>query len=109
MRRVVGLRLSNTVRRGVNKGKAFISQKIIQFYSKHKGPGSSVGIATGYELDGPVIESRCGAKFSATVQTGPGAHPASCTMGTGSFSGVKSGRGVELTTHSHLAPRLRKE
>ena len=26
-----------------------------------------------------------GAKFSATVQTGPGAHPASCTMGTGSF------------------------
>jgi hypothetical protein len=23
--------------------------------------------------------------FSAPVQTGPGAHPASCTMGTGSF------------------------
>jgi len=28
-----------------------------------------------------------GARFSATVQTGPGAHPASCTMGTGSFLG----------------------
>jgi hypothetical protein len=26
-----------------------------------------------------------GARFSAPVQTGPGAHPASCTMGTGSF------------------------
>jgi hypothetical protein len=25
----------------------------------------------------------------AHVQTGPGAHPASCTMGTGSFPGVK--------------------
>jgi len=24
----------------------------------NSGPGSSVGIATGYELDGPVIESR---------------------------------------------------
>jgi len=28
-----------------------------------------------------------GARFSAPVQTGPGAHPASCTMGTGSFPG----------------------
>ena len=35
----------------------------------------------------------------ASVQTGPGAHPASCTMGTGFFSGVKSGRGVTLTPH----------
>jgi len=26
-----------------------------------------------------------GARFSAPVQTGPGAHPASCTMSTGSF------------------------
>ena len=44
------------------------------------------------------------ARFSATVQTGPGAHPASYTMGTGSLS-----RGVALTTHSHLAPTLKKE
>jgi hypothetical protein len=35
-------------------------------------------------------------RFSAPVQTGPGAHPASCTMGTWSFSGVKrSGRGAD--------------
>ena len=39
------------------------------------------------------------------VQTGPGAHPASCTMGTGSFPGVKYGRGVMLTTHTLLVPR----
>ena len=39
------------------------------------------------------------------VQTGPGAHPASCTMGTGSFPGVKYGRGVLLTTHPLLVPR----
>ena len=29
------------------------------------------------------------ARFSEPVQTGPGAHPASCTMGTGSFPGGK--------------------
>ena len=63
------------------------------------GAGSSVGIATGYRLDGPGIESRWGARFSVPVQNGPGANPASCTMGTGSFSVVKSGRGVRLTPH----------
>ena len=30
-----------------------------------------------------------GARFSASVQTGPGALPASYRMGTGSFPGVK--------------------
>ena len=35
-------------------------------------------------------------RFSTPVQTGPGAHPASCTMGTGSFLGVKRpGRGAD--------------
>ena len=61
------------------------------------GPGSSVGIATGYGLHGPGIESRWGSRFFAPVQTGPGAHPASCTIGTRSFPGVKRGRGVTLT------------
>ena len=65
---------------------------------------SSVGIATGYGLDGPGIESRWGARFSAPVQTGPGDRPASCTMGTGSFPGVKYGRGVTLTSHPLLVP-----
>ena len=37
------------------------------------GPDSVVGIATGYRLDGPGIETRWGARFSAPVQTGPGA------------------------------------
>jgi hypothetical protein len=35
-----------------------------------------------------------GAKFFATVQTGPGAHQASCTVGTGSSPGVNYGWGV---------------
>jgi hypothetical protein len=57
---------------------------------------SPVGIATRYGLDGPGIESQLGARFSAPVQTGPGAHPASCTVGTGSFPALKRpGRGVD--------------
>jgi len=68
------------------------------------GPGSIVSTATGYWLDGSGIESRLGARFSAPVQTGPGAHPSFCTMGTGSFPEVKSGRGVTLTPHPLLVP-----
>jgi len=49
------------------------------------------------------------ARFSAPVQTGPRAHPASCAMGTGSFPGVKSGRDVTLTSHPLLVPLVMKE
>ena len=49
------------------------------------------------------------ARFSAPVQTGPGAHPASYTMGTGSFPGVKSGRGVTLTPHPLLVSLVMKK
>ena len=57
---------------------------------------SIIGIATRYGLDGPGIESRWGARFSAPVHTGRGTHPASCTTGTGSFPGIKRpGRGVD--------------
>ena len=66
-------------------------------------------IATGYGLDGPGFESQWGARFSVPVQTSPGAHPASCTMGTGSFPAVKIGRGVTLTPHPHLVPLVMKE
>jgi len=75
-------------------------------YMSH-GPGSSVGIATDYGLDGPGIKSWLGRDFPP-VQTGPGAHPASCTMGTGSLPRVKCGRGVLLTTHPLLALRSQK-
>jgi hypothetical protein len=69
------------------------------------GPGGSVGIATGYGLDGPVIESWWGARFFAHFRTNPGAHPASCTIGTGSFPRVKRRR--RGADHPPLlAPRL---
>jgi len=71
---------------------------------KYRGTDSSVGIATDYGLDGPGIESQWGRDFPP-VQTGLGAQPASCRMGTGSFLGVKCGRSVLLTTHPLLVPQ----
>jgi len=60
------------------------------------GRESSVCTATAYGLDGPGIESRLGARFSVTLQTGLEAHPASNTMGTVSFPGVnRPKRGVD--------------
>jgi hypothetical protein len=75
------------------------------------GHDSSVGIATSYGLDDPGIELiPVGSRFSAPVQTGPGAHPASCTVGTGSFPGVKRpGRGVDHPPSSSAEVKERVE
>jgi len=81
-----------------------LQTNICTFLLQASGPGSSVGIATDYGLADTGIESRWGRDFP-TVQTGHGAHPASCKMGTGSFLGVKCGRGVLMTTHPLLVPR----
>ena len=62
---------------------------LLLVWSNNWGRDGSVGIATRYVLDGPGIDSRWGERFSAPAQIAPGAHPASCTMGTGSFSGAK--------------------
>jgi hypothetical protein len=72
------------------------------FVHEDHEPASSVRIATSYGLGGPGIESRWGARFSEPVQTGPGAHTPSCTMGTRSFPAVESLRGVTLTPNPLL-------
>jgi len=65
------------------------------------GPGSVVGIATAYELEGPGIESRCGRDFLHLSR--PALKP------TGSFPRVRCGRGVTLTPHPLLGPRSKIE
>jgi hypothetical protein len=62
-------------------------------------PGSVVGIATAYGLDGPGIESRWGARFSAPVQTGP---PSLLYNGYRVFPGgkVRPGREADPSTPS---------
>jgi len=72
------------------------------------GPGSSVGIATGYAMDGPGIESRWGRDFPhvSIPALGPTQPPVQWVPSF--FPGVKSGRGVTLTPHPLLVPWSRK-
>jgi hypothetical protein len=69
---------------------------------------SSVGIATGYALDGRGSFLSRGKRFSLlhSVQGASRGHPASYPMGIGgSLPGGKAVGGVKLTTHLHLVPR----
>jgi len=67
----------------------FYTRYLPSLCSDFVGHDSAVGIATRYGLDGPVCRIPLGTGFSAPVQTGPGDHPASYTMGTKSFVGLK--------------------
>ena len=61
-----------------------------------RGRDSSVGIATELRAGRAGDRIHVGARFPAPIQTGPEAHPASYTMGTESFPGIKRpGRGVD--------------
>ena len=75
------------------------------------GRDSSAGIATRDGLDDSGNESRWGGtRFSAPVQPGPGVYPASCTMSTGSFPGVKRpGRGADYPPPSKCRGHERVE
>jgi hypothetical protein len=74
-------------------------------------PSSSGSIISGYGPDDRVIEVRSSAgtkDFSSSlcVQTCSGAHPASCTMGTGGpFLGGKARPGRDADDSLHLVPR----
>jgi hypothetical protein len=63
---------------------------------RYSEPGSSVSMVSPYGLDDRAIDVRSPAEakdFSSSlcVQTGSGAHPASCTMGTGGpYPGAKA-------------------
>ena len=54
----------------------------VRVTTQYKIRDSSVGIVTGYWLDGPRIESRWGRDITHPSRRGPGAHQASYTMGT---------------------------
>ena len=93
----------------------FISEKTVSFLMRDSAPQRQVRyiyIAQSVQrlTTGWTVRDRIpmGTRFSTPFETGPGAHPAPCTMGTGSFPGVKRpGLGVDI--HPHLAPRLKEE
>jgi hypothetical protein len=72
------------------------------------GRDSAEGIATRRGLDGTRIESRWAPSYSAHVRIGPEVHPTSCTMGIGSFPGLKL-QGVAVEHPPYLVPRLKRE
>ena len=56
--------------------------------TKQSGSGSSVGTATGYGLDGPGIESRCGREIFRTCPDRPWLPPSLLYNGYRVFPGV---------------------
>jgi hypothetical protein len=67
----------------------------------HRPENKVLGVATGYSLQDPGIES-------APFQTGFESHPASYKMGSGVLSRWYIDRGMALTTHRHLTRKLTK-
>jgi hypothetical protein len=89
----------------------FCKELIIFYQEERRSRVSSGSIVPDYGLDGRAIgvRSPAGAEdFSSIlcVQTGSGAHPASCTMGTGGpFPGGKTRPGRDADHLPHLVPR----
>jgi len=82
----------------------------LYFCSDIVGHDGSVGITPRYGLDGPGIESRWRRDFPHPSRLGPGAHPASCTIGTRFFPGVKRpGCGVDHPPPSSTEVKERVE
>ena len=85
----------------------FILYYIILDYNSSDGPGSSVGIATDYGLDGPGSNPG-GDEIFRTCPDRPWGPPSLLYNGYRVFPGAKRlGRGVDNLPH--LVPRLKKE
>ena len=84
-----------------------ITTEFWRVYKHDCGPGSVFGIATGYGLDGPGIESQGGEIFH-TCSGRPWGPPSLLHNGYRVFPGGKERRGVTLTPHPLLVPWSRK-
>jgi len=93
-----------TSMRSVNKHHFDIFVNIVNCWRYN----SEIGIAAGYVLDGPRIESRWEARFSELIHTGLVAHPASCTRGADKSlarPGRKQATATKLGIYSTYSPR----
>jgi hypothetical protein len=67
--------------------------KYLKVFALYMWTGIALSVQAGRSGDQNLV----GARFSAPIQTSPGTHPVSCTMGA--FPRGKVARGVVLTTH----------
>jgi len=65
--------------------------KFKKLLAEKRGQGSIVGTATDYGLDSPGFDSQWDKRslYQNLSTTGPGAHAATCSMGTGTVPRVK--------------------
>jgi hypothetical protein len=95
----------NVTAGGTNNYHCAFNRKLILTYWYLCGPGSSVGIATDYRLDGPGIKSAGGWRYFTRLSR-PALGPTQPSVQWYRiFPGVKFNRGVPLTTHPFLVPR----
>ena len=78
-------------------------------FLKKVGWDGSVDTATRYGLDGPGIESRWKIDFPHPSRLALGLTQPPVQRVSASFLRGYRGGGMVLTTHPHLAPRLKKE
>ena len=91
----------------VNMYSNWLQEQFCKFYPCTRcicGPGSSVGIATDYGLDGPGSNPG-GDEISRPSRSALGPTQPPVKWLTGLSRGVKCGRGVLLTTHTLLVLR----
>ena len=83
-----------------------MNNEFLEVRNETKRPGSSVGIATGYGLDGPGIKSRWGrgARFSAPVPDRPWGPPSLLYNGYRVFPGGKERPGRDADPLLLLVP-----
>jgi hypothetical protein len=79
------------------------------FYIYHAWAGSLVGIATELRAGRSGDRTPVGGNIFRTCPHRPWSPPASCTMGTGSFSRVNSGMRVTVNPHSHSSAVVKTE
>ena len=73
----------------LGKVHGIVNSPFIVQYKQTSGPGSVVGIATGYGLDGPGIESRWGGEILRACLDWPWAPPSLLYNGYSVFPGSK--------------------
>jgi len=72
-----------------NWRKAIFPLLMIIYYLNRVARVRAVGIATRYRVNGPGIESQCGQSFPQQSKTALAPTQPLCTLGAGSFSGIK--------------------